>query len=72
MIELKNPDWTKSFEEREKIKRVGSWELWWSVEHQYPYQLPLKPSRRVWVNPFYLLYFTVFWINCVEETSNGE
>lgn len=60
MFEPGNPDWTKTPEERDRL-RSKDFNLWWKVEHQYPHQSGIKPIRRRWLNPFYSVMFSCFW-----------
>jgi hypothetical protein len=69
MYELKNPDFTKTEQQRDYIRDHLGWELWWKVEHQYPYVLLAKQQKRIWCNPFYLTVFSIFWIVCVEKSK---
>ena len=74
MFELKNPDWTKTPTEREKLrKNLKDWKLWWNVEHQYPYQNRMKPIRRRWLNPFYCRFFKeIFVVNQISLFPSGD
>jgi hypothetical protein len=72
MYELKNPDHSKTKEERDAIRAKGDFSFWWKVEHQYPYILPANRVKRVWCNPFYLKYWSRYWNiyalkNCEKE-----
>lgn len=72
MFDPKNPDWTKTYKEREKLREFD-FNLWWNVEHQYPYQHRLKPIRRKWLNPFYCQMFAVFWLSVrIKETEKQK
>ena len=70
LIELKNPDWTKTPEERDAYRgshSIEGWRRWWNIEHQYPYQSGLKPVRRKWLNPFYCPFFYRIFVPAKER-----
>jgi hypothetical protein len=71
LCELKNPDFTKSYEERQKLKGKD-FKFWWNIEHQYPYILPVEQQKRIWCNPFYLPNFLTFWIICIEKSGDEK
>lgn len=72
MLELKNPDWTKTEEEKQRIWDSGDFDRFFRVEHQYPYQSRLRPIRRKWLNPFYVAGWKNFWLDCSKQSNSDK